>query len=137
MTVRVTIVAPFLKGPRYSMDDYRSIPYFESSLAVLSTIGLCLTGVGVYIILVTRFSALHAIPVVASVACAVANGLSYHAFSTTTFGVRKVVASGFADILWPVSSSLTAQPLLDQPEAQRHAYVLCGIIDPGDLLVVL
>ncbi|KAL2860998.1 uncharacterized protein BJX67DRAFT_391646 [Aspergillus lucknowensis] len=83
------------------MDDHRSIPYFESNLAALSTIGLWLTGVGVYAILITRFSALHTIPVVASVACAVANGLSYHAFWTSSFGVNKAVASGFADVFWP------------------------------------
>ncbi|KAL2827275.1 hypothetical protein BJY01DRAFT_262080 [Aspergillus pseudoustus] len=77
-------------------------PYFETSVAALSTIGFCIIGFSVWAILITRFTALHAIPLIASVACAVANGLCYYAFYTPRPKVQKSVASAFADICWPM-----------------------------------
>ncbi|GJP89799.1 putative Tyrosyl-tRNA synthetase [Aspergillus niger] len=76
------------------------LPYFESSVAVLSTIGVCLTGISLWAIAITRFSPLHAVPLCTSIACAVANGLCYYAFYTTSAPLPEAIASVFADIFW-------------------------------------
>lgn len=82
--------------------DEDGLPFFESSLAVFSSIGLCLTGVGIWAMFITRLSPLHAVPMVTSTACAVANGLSYYAVYTPASPPQQAVASVFADLCWLV-----------------------------------
>ncbi|KAF9883752.1 hypothetical protein FE257_003006 [Aspergillus nanangensis] len=75
-----------------------SIPFFELSLSILSSIGLCLTGVSIWAIFITRFTPLHAVPLFVSAACAVANGLHYYAFYTPSPEKQEAAAGVFADI---------------------------------------
>jgi hypothetical protein len=83
--------------------------YYELSWSILSTIGLFLTIVGVWAILITRVSPLHLVPIVVSIACAVANGLCYYAFYAEHPTQQQVVASVFADIFWLVRSPNTCK----------------------------
>jgi hypothetical protein len=95
--------------------------YFELSWSILSTIGLFLTIIGVWAILITRVSPLHLVPIVVSVACAVANGLCYYAFYAEHSIRQRVVASVFADIFWLVCFSIG--PVLSNVRL---------LADPGD-----
>jgi hypothetical protein len=79
--------------------------YYELSWSILSTIGLFLTIVGVWAILITRVSPLHLVPIVVSIACAVANGLCYYAFYAEHPTQQQVVASVFADIFWLIQEA--------------------------------
>ncbi|KAJ5363639.1 uncharacterized protein N7496_009352 [Penicillium cataractarum] len=79
--------------------------YFELSWSILSTIGLFLTVIGVWAILITRVSPLHLVPIVVSIACAVANGLCYYAFYAEYPTRQRVVASVFADIFWLIQEA--------------------------------
>lgn len=78
--------------------------YFELSWSILSTIGLFLTVIGFWAILITRVSPLHLVPIIVSIACAIANGLCYYAFYTDYPTRQRVVASVFADIFWLVGA---------------------------------
>lgn len=78
--------------------------YFELSWSILSTIGLFLTVIGVWAILITRVSPLHLVPIIVSIACAIANGLCYYAFYADYPIRQQAVASVFADIFWLVGS---------------------------------
>jgi hypothetical protein len=78
--------------------------YFELSWSILSTIGLFLTVVGFWAILITRVSPLHLVPIIVSIACAIANGLCYYAFYADYPMRQRVVASVFADIFWLVGA---------------------------------
>ncbi|KAF3394451.1 hypothetical protein F1880_004787 [Penicillium rolfsii] len=79
--------------------------YYELSWSILSTIGLFLTIVGIWAILITRVSPLHLVPIVVSIACAVANGLCYYAFYAEHPTQQQVVASVFADIFWLIQEA--------------------------------
>jgi hypothetical protein len=75
------------------------------SWAILSTIGVANVFFSFLVISVTNFSPIAAVPLVTSVACAVANGLCYYAFYSTDPPVtNQAIASGFADMLWAVST---------------------------------
>ena len=78
--------------------------YFELSWSILSTIGLFLAIIGVWAILITRFSPLHLVPIIVSIACAIANGLCYYAFYADYPTRQQAAASVFADLFWLVCS---------------------------------
>lgn len=79
--------------------------YFEQCWAILSTIGIGNVLCGLTVISITKFSSVVLIPIIVSVACAIANGLCYYAFYTDYPVINTVVASGFADFFWLVCTS--------------------------------
>jgi hypothetical protein len=79
--------------------------FFELSWSILSTIGIANVLFGFLVVSVTDFTLISSVPIVASAACALANGLCYYAYYLTSRPVvYRVVASVFADIAWLVSS---------------------------------
>lgn len=78
--------------------------YFESSWAVLSSIGIANFLFGLIIVSITRLSIVVVVPLVVSIATALANGLCFYAFYQDHPTTQKAVASAFADIFWLVSS---------------------------------
>lgn len=77
--------------------------YFEHSWSILSSIGLFATVMSMFVICMTSLTLLTVVPVVVSVACAVANGLCYYAFYTTYAIKSRMAASIIADLTWVVS----------------------------------
>jgi hypothetical protein len=78
--------------------------YYELSWAILSTIGLYNTLVGLLVAGITSFSPISVVPIIISAAAAIANGLCYYAFYADHGSTATLVAAGFADIMWLVSS---------------------------------
>lgn len=76
--------------------------YFEESWAILSSIGIGNTGFGLMIAGITSLSHISIVPIVVSVAGAIANGLCYYAFYSNHSTSREVVAAAIADITWLV-----------------------------------
>jgi len=84
--------------------------FFELSWSILSTIGSSNVLFGLFVVSITNFSPIAAVPIITSAAAAIANGLCYYAFYMTTQPpTNQAVASAFADILWLVSTYLTCQ----------------------------
>ncbi|KAL2176405.1 uncharacterized protein P884DRAFT_278494 [Thermothelomyces heterothallicus CBS 202.75] len=80
--------------------------YFELSWSILSTIGVANVLFGAFVVSITNFSPIAAVPIVTSIAAAVANGLCYYAFYRTSQPLtNQAVASAFADILWMVQEA--------------------------------
>ncbi|AEO56516.1 hypothetical protein MYCTH_92805 [Thermothelomyces thermophilus ATCC 42464] len=80
--------------------------YFELSWSILSTIGVANVLFGAFVVSITNFSPIAAVPIVTSIAGAVANGLCYYAFYRTSQPLtNQAVASAFADILWMVQEA--------------------------------
>lgn len=77
--------------------------YFELSWAILSTIGIFNTLVGVMVVGIVGFSMVSLVPLIVSVAMAVANGLCYYAFYTDHPVANIAAASVSADLFWLVS----------------------------------
>lgn len=78
--------------------------YFELSWSILSTIGLTNTLFGILVAGITTFSPISSVPIITSLACAIANGMCYYAFYHESYPVtNRVVASAFADMAWMVS----------------------------------
>lgn len=79
--------------------------FFELGWGILSTIGTASFFLGLLVVNVTGFSPIASVPLVSSVACAVANGLCFYAYySGDPPTANKAVAGAFADMLWGVSS---------------------------------
>ncbi|SPO01709.1 uncharacterized protein DNG_04382 [Cephalotrichum gorgonifer] len=78
------------------------VVYFELGWAILSTICLANVIFGVLIINILSFSRLALVPVVVSVAGAVANGLSFYVYYADNPLINTAVASVFADITWGI-----------------------------------
>jgi len=77
--------------------------YFELSWSILSTIGIANALFGLLVGGITSFSPVCAVPIIASVGGAIANGLCYYAFYNETNPIMgRAVASVFADISWMV-----------------------------------
>lgn len=74
--------------------------YFEHSWGILSTIGIANTLFGLLIVAITRLTPVVTVPILCSMACALANGLCYYAFYTRAPLLNRGVASAFADIFW-------------------------------------
>lgn len=79
-----------------------AIVYFETSWAILSTIGVANTLFGFIIAGITAFSPVSLIPIVVSIAGSIANGLCYYSFYADYPILNTAVASGVADVMWMV-----------------------------------
>lgn len=77
--------------------------YYEDSWAILSTIGIANLLFGIAVIGITALSPLTIIPVVVSIALAVANGLCFFAYYAQYPIHQQIIAGAFADVLWLVS----------------------------------
>jgi hypothetical protein len=83
--------------------------YYELSWSILSSIGLFTALLSTWAVFTTRPSPLSYIPIIVSVAGAVANGLCYFSFYTSRPASNRAAASAVADILWLVSLPLPRQ----------------------------
>lgn len=83
-------------------DDFEVAVYFQSSWAILSTIGIGNVLFGMTVVGITSLSPISLIPIVTSASGAVANGLCYY----YNFGgyplPNSAAASAVADVLWMV-----------------------------------
>jgi hypothetical protein len=80
------------------------VPYFELSWSILSTIGIGNALFSLLVGAITTFSPIAIVPLVTSIAGAIANGLCYYAFYDDRNPVlNRAVASVFADLTWMVS----------------------------------
>lgn len=77
--------------------------YFELSWSILSSIGLLNTLFGVLVVGITSLSPISIVPIIVSIACAIANGMCYYAFYADYPQIPTVVAGAFADVMWLVS----------------------------------
>ncbi|KAK1446814.1 hypothetical protein CCUS01_02373 [Colletotrichum cuscutae] len=82
-----------------------AIVYFETSWAILSTIGVANTLFGFIIAGITAFSPVSLIPIVVSVAGSIANGLCYYSFYADYPILNTAVASGVADVMWMIQEA--------------------------------
>lgn len=80
--------------------------YYELSWSILSSIGLFTTLLSTWTMVITRPTPLSFIPIIVSAAGAVANGLCYFSFYTSSPTRDRAAASAIADLLWLVSPSL-------------------------------
>ncbi|KAF7596537.1 hypothetical protein BBP40_001411 [Aspergillus hancockii] len=79
--------------------------YYELSWSILSSIGLFTALLSVWAVLITRPSPLSYIPIIISVAGAVANGLCYFSFYTSYPTPNRAAASAVADFLWLIQEA--------------------------------
>lgn len=79
-----------------------AVLYFELSWAILSTIGVANFLYGLTIIAITRVTPVSLVPMIVSIAGAVANGLCYYAFYSDYPRVNTAAASAIADVAWLV-----------------------------------
>ena len=77
--------------------------YFETSWAILSSIGLVNVLIGILVIGITSLSPVTIVPIVVSSANAIADGLCYYAFYADYPKTPTAVAAAFADVFWLVS----------------------------------
>jgi hypothetical protein len=81
--------------------------YYELSWSILSTICIANVLFGGLVIGITSFSPIATVPIVTSVAGAVANGLCYYAFYNDSYGTNnRAIASIFADLGWLVRKAV-------------------------------
>lgn len=78
--------------------------YFESSWAILSTIGLMNVLYGSLVIGITNISPITVVPIIVSIACAVANGMCYYSFYGNYQRIPSLAAGIVADVMWLVST---------------------------------
>ncbi|OIW25972.1 hypothetical protein CONLIGDRAFT_647699 [Coniochaeta ligniaria NRRL 30616] len=79
--------------------------YYELSWAILSTVGLFNVLVGFMVMGIAGFSMVSLVPLIVSVATAVANGMCYYAFYSDYPVTNTAAASAFADISWLVQEA--------------------------------
>ncbi|ROT37857.1 hypothetical protein SODALDRAFT_175679 [Sodiomyces alkalinus F11] len=79
--------------------------YFESSWAILSTICLANSLFGLMVVNITTLSRASMVPIVVSVAGAVANGLCYYAYYGDYPLVNTAAASVVADVMWLIQEA--------------------------------
>lgn len=84
------------------------VPYFDTSWAVLSTIGICYVFVGVMVAGIRgKVSALILVPIVVSAGCAIANGVHYYEAFLDCPPINQAVALVSSDIAFTVSAMFT------------------------------
>jgi hypothetical protein len=84
--------------------------YFEGSWSILSTIGLVNVINGLTVISIIGVTPIALVPVLISVATAIANGLCYYAYYAH-YGKRSTVAAAaLADVFWLVRGSSNYYP---------------------------
>ncbi|KAF9877159.1 hypothetical protein CkaCkLH20_05425 [Colletotrichum karsti] len=79
--------------------------YFETSWAILSTIGLANVLFGFIVSGITAFSPVSLIPIIVSAAGAVANGLCYYSFYADYPLLNTAISSAFADVMWMIQEA--------------------------------
>ncbi|KAH8591324.1 hypothetical protein B0O99DRAFT_598188 [Bisporella sp. PMI_857] len=79
--------------------------YFEESWAILSSIGLINVLIGGMVIGITSLSPIAVVPIVCSIAGAIANGLCYYAFYANYSTNPTVAAAAIADIAWLIQEA--------------------------------
>lgn len=101
-------------GPNMACHPEQNVlPYFNTSWAVLSTIGASYVLVGVMVIGIRGgVSALLLVPIIVSAACAIANGVHYYQEYLGCPPINQAVAFVFADVAWMVSAKLMTRPTL-------------------------
>lgn len=83
-----------------------NLPYFDTSWAVLSTIGLCYVLVGIIVASIRgKVSALLLVPIIVSAGCAIANGVHYYEAFVDCPPINQAVAMVFAYLAWMVSAT--------------------------------
>lgn len=111
--------------------------YYELSWAILSTIGLLLTLLGVLVICITNLTRLTMVPVVTSAACAVANGLCYCAFYSERPIPQQIAAAVVADVMWMVAFFLSLSLSLVVNNCVPILRLLTDLIDTRCRVVIL
>ncbi|KAK8003341.1 hypothetical protein PG989_003060 [Apiospora arundinis] len=79
--------------------------YFEHSWAILSSIGIINVCFGLMVIGIVGFPPIAIVPIVVSIASALANGLCYFAYYTEYAKTNTIVASAFADVFWMIQEA--------------------------------
>lgn len=80
--------------------------YYELSWSILSTICIANVLFGGLVIGITSFSPIATVPIITSIAGAIANGLCYYAFYNDSYPTKnQAIASIFADMGWLVRRS--------------------------------
>ncbi|KAK8035210.1 hypothetical protein PG993_010205 [Apiospora rasikravindrae] len=79
--------------------------YFEHSWAILSSIGLINVCFGFMVIGIVGFPPIATVPIIVSIASALANGLCYFAYYTEYPKTNTIVASAFADVFWLIQEA--------------------------------
>lgn len=79
--------------------------YYEISWSILSTIGIANVLFGFVIIGITSLTPVVVVPIVSSIACALANGLCYYGFYSHNPLLNRAIASAFADFFWLVQEA--------------------------------
>ncbi|KAJ2896200.1 hypothetical protein MKZ38_005768 [Zalerion maritima] len=79
--------------------------YYEGSWAILSTIGIANTLYGMLVVGITNLTPLTSIPIVVSVAVAIANGLCFYSYYADYPLYSRLVASAFADVFWLIQEA--------------------------------
>ncbi|KFZ18451.1 hypothetical protein V502_04095 [Pseudogymnoascus sp. VKM F-4520 (FW-2644)] len=77
--------------------------YFETSWAILSTIGLMNVLYGSLVLGITNISPITVVPIIVSIACAVANGMCYYSFYGDYQRIPSLAAGIVADVMWLVT----------------------------------
>lgn len=106
--------------------------YFEGCWSILSTIGLVNALFGLMVIGTTGYSPIILVPIVVSVATAIANGLCYYAFYEDHETAALVLGTVFADIFWLVklptsiiqNSELTLLKQIQEAELSFYSNII-------------
>jgi hypothetical protein len=76
--------------------------YFEGSWSILSSIGLVNVLFGLSVVSITGYSPIALVPIIVSIAGAIANGLCFYAFYANYNTTATLVAAISADLGWLV-----------------------------------
>ncbi|KFY10564.1 hypothetical protein V491_07593 [Pseudogymnoascus sp. VKM F-3775] len=79
--------------------------YFETSWAILSTIGLMNALYGGLVVGITNISPITVVPIIVSIACAVANGMCYYSFYGNYQRIPSLAAGIVADVMWLIQEA--------------------------------
>jgi len=80
-------------------------PYFQTTYATVSVIGLNNVFVGLIIAgIVGEFSVVLLVPIITSAGCALGNGLGYYAWGSDYPVVNRAVAAALSNFTWMVST---------------------------------
>ncbi|KFY63079.1 hypothetical protein V496_04212 [Pseudogymnoascus sp. VKM F-4515 (FW-2607)] len=79
--------------------------YFETSWSILSTIGLMNVLYGSLVLGITNISPITVVPIIVSIACAVANGMCYYSFYGDYQRIPSLAAGIVADVMWLIQEA--------------------------------
>lgn len=104
--------------------------YYELSWAILSTVGTCNVCIGFMVMGIAGFTPICVVPLIVSLATAIANGLCYYAFYASYPKTNTLVASGMADISWLVQEaglSFYSYVILNRVLVNRERKIFMGL----------